>query len=74
MLVLENGKYVVKDANESVVSKATELSNRDVLASVAAVAIYEKAIITCNLGNTRIFLFRKGKLSKLSEEQNEREV
>ena len=60
----------VTSANESVISKATELSNRDVLASVAAVAIYENAIITCNLGNTRIFLFRKGKLSKLSEEQN----
>lgn len=60
----------VNSANESVTSKATELSNRDVLASVAAVAIYENAIITCNLGNTRIFLFRKGKLSKLSEEQN----
>ena len=60
----------VKNANESVTSKATELSNKDVLASVAAVGIYEKAIITCNLGNTRIFLFRKGTLSKLSEEQN----
>ena len=60
----------VTNANESVISKATELSNREVLASVAAVAIYENAIITCNLGNTRIFLFRKGKLSKLSEEQN----
>ena len=60
----------VNSANESVTSKATELSNRDVLASVAAVAIYENAIITCNLGNTGIFLFRKGKLSKLSEEQN----
>ena len=60
----------IKSANESVTSKATELTNRDLLASVAAVGIYEKAIITCNLGNTRIFLFRKGNLSKLSEEQN----
>ena len=60
----------VKSANEAVVAKATELPENDIHSSMAAMAIYEKSLITCNLGNTKIFLFRKGKLSKLSEEHN----
>ena len=50
----------VKSANEAVVAKATELPENDIHSSMAAMAIYEKSLITCNLGNTKIFLFRKG--------------
>ena len=60
----------IHSANEAVTVKATELPDNDIHASVAVVGIYENALITCNLGNTKIFLFRKGKLSKLSEEHN----
>lgn len=60
----------IKEANEAVIAKATELPENDIHTSIAAVAIYEKALITCNLGNTKIFLFRKGNLSKLSEDHN----
>ena len=60
----------IKEANEAVIAKATELPEKDIHTSIATVAIYEKALITCNLGNTKIFLFRKGNLSKLTEDHN----
>ena len=46
----------IKEANEAVIAKATELPEKDIHTSIATVAIYEKALITCNLGNTKIFL------------------
>ena len=61
----------IKEAEEAVVAKATELAPDNVYASIAAVSVYENAMIACNLGNTKIFLYRKGKLNILSEEHNQ---
>lgn len=62
-----------KTANDAVTAKAEALSE-NIYASVAVLGLYETAAITCNLGNTRIYLFRKGNLSRLSEDHNQAEV
>ncbi len=64
----------IKEANEAVAAKAAELSDQNIYASVAAIGLYETAAITCNVGNTRIYLFRKGHLSRLSEDHNQAQV
>ena len=64
----------IKEANEAVAAKAAELPDQNIYASVAAIALYETAAITCNVGNTRIYLFRKGHLSRLSEDHNQAQV
>ena len=64
----------IKEANEAVAAKAAELSDQNIYASVAAIGLYETAAITCNVGNTRIYLFRKGHLSRLSEDHNQAHV
>ena len=60
----------IKSANDAVSAKAGELSDTNIYASIAVMGLYETAAITCNLGNTRIYLFRKGHLSRLSEDHN----
>ena len=64
----------VRESNEAVIAKSAELPENNLYASVAAMALYETAVITCNLGNTRIYLFRKGHLSRLSEDHNQAQV
>ena len=64
----------VRDSNEAIVAKASESPENNIYASAAVIGLYETAAITCNLGNTRIYLFRKGHLSRLSEDHNQAQV
>ena len=64
----------VKESNEAIIAKSAELPDNNIYTSVAVMALYETAVITCNLGNTRIYLFRKGNLSCLSEDHNQAQV
>lgn len=64
----------INDANEAITAKAAELQGGNIYSSIAAVGFYETAAITCNLGNTRIYLFRKGRLSLLTEDHNQAQV
>ncbi len=64
----------VRDSDAAIAAKMEESGGKNIYASVAAIGFNETAAITCNLGNTRIYLFRKGGLNRLTEDHNQAQV
>lgn len=62
----------IDEANQAICARQPSGAQaKNVITTLAVLGINDKDVIACNLGNTRIYLFRKGTLTQLSYDHNQ---
>ena len=62
----------IDEANQAICARQPSGAQaKSVISTLAVLGIKDKDVIACNLGNTRIYLYRKGSLTQLSCDHNQ---